>query len=171
MSDAWDVDRPDASRPATPAAFPGAKRSADPAESAHDRWVGPEPANSADELELRGVAIPLLREHRAEAETASRRGPAAVERSDVPRVDLPILAVFHAAAEELKECQARAAASLGCPVVLLAKRRVRWLRALVPPAEARREEAASVPKAPAPVSALREPDAAVAEPDGWACRA
>jgi hypothetical protein len=122
-------------------------------------------------LEPRGVAIPLLPEHPAEAETASQRDPAAAERLDVPRVDLPILAVSHAAVGELKECQVPAAASLVRPVVLLAKRQVRWLHARVPRAEARREVAASVPIEPVPVSVLREPDAAVAQPDGWACLA
>jgi hypothetical protein len=171
MSDAWDVDRPDASRPVTPAAFPGAKRSADPAESVHDKWAGPEPANSAGEAARLGVAIPLLPEHPAEAETTSRQDPAAAEQSDVPRVDLPILAVSHAAAEELKECQVPATASLVRPDVLPAQRQVRSLLELVLPAEARREEAVSVPKEPVPVSVLPEPAAAASQPAEWACRA
>ena len=171
MSDAWAADRPGASRPANLAAFPGAKRSVDPAESAHDKWVGPEPANSAGELEPRGVAIPSLPGRLAEAETASRQDPAAAERSDVPRAALPVLAVSHVAAEELKESRVSAAASLVRLTVLLAQCQVRSLLELALLAEARQEAAVSGPKAPVPVSVPPEPAAAAALPDGWACRA
>jgi hypothetical protein len=79
--------------------------------------------------------------------------------------------VSHAAAEELKECQVPAAASLVRLTGLLAQRQVRSLLELVLPAEARRDEAASVPKEPVPASVLPEPAAAVAQPAEWACRA
>lgn len=171
MSDAWAADRPGASRPANLAAFPGAIRSVDPAESARDKWVGPEPVNSAGELEHRGVAIPSLPGRLAEAETASRQGPAAAEQLDVPRAALPVLAVSHVAAEEPKESRVPAAASLVGLVVPLEHCRVRWPLELALLAEARQVEAVSGPKAPAPVSALREPAAAAPQPDGWACQA
>ena len=168
MSDAWAADRPDASLLANPAAFPGARQSAGPDESAHDKSAGPEPVNSVGEAELRGVALLPVPARLAEAEKASRQGQAAAERSDALPAVLPILGASRAAAEEPKARQAQpAAVRWNVPSAL----QVRSLLELAPLAEARPEEAASAPIEFVPAAVLPESAAAVAPPGGPACRA
>lgn len=168
MSDAWAADRLDALRRANPVVLPDAKQSAGPDESALDKSAGPEPVNSAGEKELRGAAILPVPARLAGAEKASRQGLAAVERSDAPPAVLLILAVSHAFVEEPKERPAQPASSArwNVPSAL----QVRLLLELAPPAEARQEEAASVPRELVPVAVPPESAAAVAPPDESAYR-
>jgi len=102
MSDAWASDRLDALRRVIPTAFPGAKQSAGPDESVHDKSADPAPVNSAGEAELRAVALLPVPARLAGAEKASRQGPVAAERSDALPADLPTPDVSRAV-EELKE--------------------------------------------------------------------